>query len=64
MERMRSYKADSTLPYDIARCAGVGKDACTYCRRREPGREEYQVCISPAWDGGHCPNMIPDLREE
>jgi hypothetical protein len=47
-----------TLPYDIARCAGVGYEAegtdgwywregCADCRRREPGHPERQWMMTP-----------------
>lgn len=45
------------LPYDIARCMGVGvtedgvrhwREGCEDCMRRtEKGREDYQVYMSP-----------------
>lgn len=41
-----------TLPYDIARCVGVmeegtWREGCEDCRRREPGRLEWQAYITP-----------------
>jgi hypothetical protein len=50
-----------SLPYDIARCTGTTHELCQYCRRREPGREGWQVFIGPAIDmmNQHCDNRIP-----
>ena len=47
-----------TLPYDIARCNGVGfeaegvdgwywREGCADCRRREPGHPEFQSYMDP-----------------
>ena len=47
-----------SLPFDIARCAGVGfedeggdgwiwREGCEDCRRREPGHPERQAHMSP-----------------
>jgi hypothetical protein len=37
-----------TLPYDVARCVGVkDRPECQNCRRKEPGRPEWQTFISP-----------------
>ncbi len=48
------------LPYDIARCHGnAGASLCEGCRRREPGREYYQLVIPPAIETQGCPNYIP-----
>lgn len=48
-----------TLPYDIARCPGTTHQNCIDCRRREPGRTEWQSVIEPAiWIDGVCKNKI------
>ena len=47
-----------SLPYDIARCQGVGfeaegtdgwywREGCADCRRREPGHPEFQSYMDP-----------------
>lgn len=45
-----------TLPYNIARCEGVSfkedgqidwRKGCEDCRRREPGRKQYQSYMVP-----------------
>lgn len=48
-----------TLPFDIARCAGISfpdatvpggidwREGCEDCRRREPGHPERQAHMSP-----------------
>lgn len=46
------------LSYDTARCAGTTADICTTCARREPGRDEWQAHIAPAWSPLGCGNYI------
>jgi hypothetical protein len=52
----------SDLPYDIARCAGTLACAlCLDCRRKEPGRDDWQTNISPTFEalmGTSCVNYI------
>ena len=48
-----------TLPYDIARCHGNAEPLCSDCRRREPGREQWQTCIAPPIKDGKCDYYIP-----
>lgn len=48
-----------TLPFDIARCAGTTAPICEFCRRKEPGRPEWQAVIAPACVWNSCPNHIP-----
>ena len=49
-----------TLPYGYARCAGTAHETCQWCRRREPGREQWQSYVVPAIDvmTGQCSNFI------
>lgn len=51
------------LPYDIARCTGTTHPICGTCRRREPGRAEWQTMIAPSkYVTTHCKNHIaPEL---
>lgn len=51
----------STLPYDVARCAGTTDPLCQTCRRREPGKRDWQRQIAPAMDARGCANHIPSL---
>jgi len=39
-----------TLPYDFARCAGTTHPNCQFCRRREPGRDEWQSYVAAPMD--------------
>ena len=50
-----------TLPYDVARCRGTDHAACRDCRRREPGRAEWQTCIKPPIKDGRCDAYIPPV---
>lgn len=50
-----------TLPYDVARCRGTDHAACSDCRRREPGRAEWQTCIEPPIQDGRCDAYIPPV---
>lgn len=47
------------LSHDIARCTGTTAEMCQWCRRREPGREEWQWYDEPKWKDGQCENYIP-----
>lgn len=48
-----------TLPYDYARCSGTTHQTCQVCRRREPGREQWQSYIAAAIAlDGTCSNFI------
>ena len=49
-----------TLPYDYARCPGTTHPNCQHCRRREPGRSEWQTTIAPPIDvlTGQCGEFI------
>jgi hypothetical protein len=49
-----------TLPYDYARCSGTTHPTCQRCRRREPGREQWQSHIAPPIDTvtGECGRFI------
>ena len=49
-----------TLSYDVARCAGTTHEVCQTCRRREPGRAEWQTHIAPTKEAyfGYCRNWI------
>lgn len=48
-----------TLPYDYARCAGTTHPTCQSCRRREPGREQWQSYIAPPIElDGQCDYYI------
>ena len=53
-----------TLPYDYARCAGTTHPTCQWCRRREPGREQWQIYIVPPIDTltGECSSFIEPPR--
>ena len=46
------------LPFDIARCFGTTDPACQDCRRREPGREDWQTYIAPPIEDGKCDSRI------
>lgn len=48
----------ASLPYDYSRCVGVEADLCASCMRNTPGRPEWQVYISPKFDGEECPDYI------
>lgn len=50
----------STLPFDYARCPGTTHVACQVCRRRDPGRAEWQSYMQPPIDmlTGQCPEFI------
>ena len=50
-----------TLFYDIARCSGTDHAACSDCRRREPGRAEWQTCIKPPIQDERCDAYIPPV---
>ena len=54
---------EMTLPYDYARCAGTTHQTCQWCRRREPGREQWQSYIVPPIDTltGECSSFIEPL---
>lgn len=55
-----------TLAYDYARCAGTTHPLCQSCRRREPGRAEWQSYINATIDPqtGECAHHIPpDMSE-
>lgn len=49
-----------SLPYDYSRCAGTTHPTCQHCRRREPGRAEWQAFIQPPIDmmAGTCGEFI------
>ena len=51
---------EMTLPYDYARCAGTTHPTCQWCRRREPGREQWQSYIAPPINTltGECGSFI------
>lgn len=53
-----------TLPYDYSRCAGTTHPTCQFCRRREPGREQWQSYIAPPIDTltGDCGSFIEPPR--
>lgn len=53
-----------TLPYDYARCSGTTHPTCHWCRRREPGREQWQTHIAPPIDTltGECGEFIAPER--
>jgi hypothetical protein len=53
-----------TLPYDYARCAGTTHQTCQWCRRREPGREQWQSWMPPPIDTltGACAEFIEPPR--
>lgn len=52
-----------SLPYDIARCAGVDERLCAACRRTEPGHPSMQVHVVAAFANGQCHNFIePDRK--
>ena len=53
-----------TLPFDYARCAGTTRTDCQVCRRREPGREQWQSYIAPPIDmlTGECAEFIEPVR--
>lgn len=55
---------EMTLPYDYARCAGTTHPTCQWCRRREPGREQWQSYIAPPIDTltGECGSFIEPPR--
>lgn len=54
----------ATLPFDIARCFGATDTACQDCRRREPGREDWQAYIAPLAQDGECVMRIaPSLAQ-
>lgn len=56
-----TYAARITaLPFDYARCAGTTHAACQVCRRREPGREQWQSYIVAPIDmlTGQCSSFI------
>jgi hypothetical protein len=52
-----------TLPYDYARCPGTPRPECQVCRRREPGREQWQTYIAPPIDllTGACAEFIEPI---
>ena len=52
-----------TLPYDYARCVGTTHPTCQWCKRREPGREQWQSYIAPPIDTltGECWSFIAPL---
>lgn len=47
------------LPHDYARCHGADVPECSDCRRREPGRAEWQAYIAPQPVDGRCDYYIP-----
>lgn len=53
-----------TLSYDHARCAGTAHPTCKWCRRREPGREQWQSYIAPPINmmTGECSSYIAPPR--
>lgn len=52
-----------TLPHDIARCPGTTAPLCQSCRRREPGRVEWQAYVEPRWSTAGCPHYIAKIGE-
>ena len=52
------------LPFDYARCGGTTHQTCRLCRRREPGREQWQTYVAQQMDmmTGQCPNFIEPLK--
>ncbi len=46
------------LPFDIARCPGNGSPICEQCRRREPGKSDWQSYIAPQATDDVCDNVI------
>ncbi len=55
---------EMTLPYDYARCPGTTHQTCQWCRRREPGRDQWQSWMQPPIDllTGACPEFIEPPR--
>ena len=54
-----------TLPYDYARCTGTDRPECQDCRRREPGRDVWQVVITiPPDFEEKCPLKIEGVSDE
>lgn len=53
-----------SLPYDYARCSGTAHPNCQHCRRREPGREQWQTTIAPPINTltGYCVEFIEPPR--
>lgn len=52
-----------TLPYDYARCSGSGQTICQACRRREQGRDYYQVIVEPMAKDNECEMYIKPAVE-
>lgn len=54
-----------TLPYDYARCAGTTHPLCQVCRRREPGRDQWQSWMQPPIDTltGECVSFIEPKKQ-
>ena len=52
-----------TLPFDVARCPGTTAGLCAVCRRREAGREYWQLFVMPEISlAGECANFIDPER--
>lgn len=54
----------NTLPYDYDRCTGTDRPECQDCRRREPGRVEYQWMMTPPDFEEKCPLKIEGVSDE
>lgn len=54
----------TALPYDYARCSGTTHPTCQMCRRREPGRAEWQSYIAAPIDmlSGLCSHYIGPVK--
>ena len=52
------------LPYDYDRCTGTDRPECQDCRRREPGRVEYQWVMTPPEFEEKCPLKIEGVSDE
>ena len=53
-----------TLPFDIAGCFGAHEEKCQTCRRREPGREDWQTYIAPPIADGKCDSYIAPVAPQ
>lgn len=59
------------LPFDVARCAGVGAALCKLCRRTEAGDPERQWHVAPEYRFGsldgefveQCSNFIEPAQK-
>ena len=50
-----------TLPFDVARCPGTTAGLCAVCRRREAGREYWQLFVMPEISlAGECAHTMPN----